>query len=90
MDDYKLVSQLKEQYMPMSLSGEIGDEIGNDKIQKVKTLPPKLMPKDDSKRLGGGHRDHTFSAFMEKQKVKTKENADFNYQELMRRQQTGE
>lgn len=90
MDDYKMIAQLKEQYMPMSLSGEIGDEIGNDKIKKVKTLPPKLMPKDDSKRLGGGHRDHTFSAFMEKQKVKTKENADYKFTDLMKHQQTGE
>ena len=73
--------------MPMSLSGEIGDEIGNDKIKKVKTLPPKLMPKDDSKRLGGGTRDHTFSAFMEK-KVKTKENLDYLDYDSWLRQQT--
>ena len=87
MDDYKMIAQLKEQYMPMSLSGEIGDEIGNDKIKKVKTLPPKLMPKDDSKRLGGGTRDHTFSAFMEK-KVKTKENLDYLDYDSWLRQQT--
>jgi hypothetical protein len=69
--------------------GEISDGIGDEKIKKVKTLPPKLV-KNDDKRLGGGTRDHTFSAFMEKQKVKTKENADYKFTDLMKHQQTGE
>jgi hypothetical protein len=69
--------------------GEIGDGIGDEKIKKVKTLPPNLV-KNDDKRLGGGTRDHTFSAFMEKQKVKTKENADYKFTDLMKHQQTGE
>jgi hypothetical protein len=64
-------------------SGEVGDEIGNDKINKVKTLPPQLMPKDDSKRLGGGTRDHTFSAFMERNKKAKKENVEIGARELM-------
>lgn len=64
-------------------SGEVGDEIGNEKIAKVKTLPPQLAPKkSDAKRLGGGTRDHTFSAFMEKQK---KENVDFDFDQLVKR-----
>ena len=64
-------------------SGEVGDGIGDDKINKVKTLPPQLMPKDDSKRLGGGTRDHTFSAFMERQKKEKKENVEIGARELM-------
>ena len=63
--------------------GEIGDGAGDDKIKKVKTLPPKLMPKDDSKRLGGGTKDHTFSAFYEKNMKKTKEDFEIGAQELM-------
>ena len=64
-------------------SGEVGDEIGNDKIAKVKTLPPQLAPKKKvAERLGGGTRDHTFSAFMEKQK---KENVDFDFDQMTKR-----
>jgi hypothetical protein len=63
--------------------GEIGDGAGDDKIKKVKTLPPELMPKDDSKRLGGGTKDHTFSAFYEKNMKKTKEDFEIGAQELM-------
>jgi hypothetical protein len=61
--------------------GEIGDGIGDEKIKKVKTLPPNLV-KNDDKRLGGGTRDHTFSAFMERQK-KTKEDFEIGSKELM-------
>ena len=63
--------------------GEIGDGAGDDKIKKVKTLPPELMSKDDSKRLGGGTKDHTFSAFYEKNMKKTKEDFEIGAQELM-------
>jgi hypothetical protein len=64
-------------------SGEVGDEIGNDKIAKVKTLPPQLAPKkSDADRVGGGTRDHTFSAFMERQKKTEKEDFEIGAQEL--------
>jgi len=72
-----------EQYYPMSHGGEIGDGAGDDKIRKVKTLPPQLMPKDDSKRLGGGTKDHTFSAFYEKKMKKAKEDFEIGAKELM-------
>jgi hypothetical protein len=62
--------------------GEIGDGAGDDKIKKVKTLPPNLV-KNDGKRLGGGTRDHTFSAFMEKQKKTEKEDFEIGAKELM-------
>ena len=59
-------------------------EVGPDTvIKKVKTLPPELAPnKKDSDRVGGGTRDHTFSAFIEKQK---KENVDFDFDQLVKR-----
>jgi hypothetical protein len=58
-------------------------EVGADTVVKVKPLPPELAPKKkDGERVGGGTRDHTFSAFMEKQK-KTKENVEIGAKELM-------
>ena len=55
-------------------SGEVGDEIGNDKVVKVKTLPPELAPKkevgDVEKEKGKG-----FSALFN-----GKENVDFDFQ----------
>jgi hypothetical protein len=55
-------------------SGEVGDEIGNDKVVKVKTLPPELAPKkefgDVEKQKGRG-----FSALFN-----GKENVDFDFQ----------
>jgi hypothetical protein len=55
-------------------SGEVGDEIGNDKVVKVKTLPPELAPKkefgDVEKEKGRG-----FSALFN-----GKENVDFDFQ----------
>lgn len=55
-------------------SGEVGDEIGNDKVVKVKTLPPELAPKkevgDVEKEKGKG-----FSALFN-----SKENVDFDFQ----------
>jgi hypothetical protein len=55
-------------------SGEVGDEIGNDKVVKIKTLPPELAPKrefgDVSKEKGRG-----FSALFN-----GKENVDFDFQ----------
>lgn len=83
MSDYKMIAQLKEEFLPEANSGEVGDEAGDDKIAHVKTLPPQLAPKKkDADRLGGGTRDHTFSAFMEKQK---KENVDFDFTDLVKR-----
>ena len=74
MDDYKLVAQLKEQYLP---EGEVGDE----KTVKVKSLPPELAPKKDPKDVERT-RDRSFSAFYEKTK---KENVDFDFDQLVKR-----
>lgn len=55
-------------------SGEVGDEIGNDKAIKIKTIPPHLVPKkefgDVEKEKGRG-----FSALFN-----GKENVDFDFQ----------
>ena len=79
MDDYKLVAQLKEQYLP---EGEVGDE----KTVKVKSLPPELAPKKDPKDVERT-RDRSFSAFYEKTK---KENVDFDFDQLVKRRLTKE
>jgi hypothetical protein len=84
----------KVMYATESLHGDLMDEdfvtkfvaegeVGSDTIAKVKPLPPELAPKKkEGERVGGGTRDHTFSAFMEKQK-KTKENVEIGAKELM-------
>lgn len=73
-----------EKFVAEGNSGEVGDEIADDKIAMVKTLPPQLAPKKkDAQRIGGGTRDHTFSAFMEKQKKEKKENVEIGARELM-------
>jgi hypothetical protein len=84
----------KVMYATESVQGDLMDEdfatkfvaegeVGSDTIAKVKPLPPELAPKKkDADRLGGGTRDHTFSAFMEKQK---KENVDFDFDQLTKR-----
>ena len=61
-------------------------EVGSDTVVKVKPLPPELAPKKkDADRLGGGTRDHTFSAFMEKQKSLKKENPEFDFDQMTKR-----
>jgi hypothetical protein len=85
-EDYQLVSQLKEQYLPEGHGGEIGDGIGHDKIVKVKSLPPELAPKKDPKDVERT-KDHSFSAFYEKTK---KENVDFDFDQLVKRRLTKE
>jgi len=69
-------------------SGEVGDEIGNDKVVKVKTLPPELAPKKDSKEPGAA-KDKGFSAFYDEYEVAKKkaqkENVDFDFSDFMKR-----
>ena len=71
MDDYKFVSQLKEQYVT-ELASETDGEVEGQKVTKIKPLPPELSPTTDEpgKVKGKGN-----SAFFEK-KAKT-ENLDY-------------
>jgi len=55
-------------------SGEVGDEIGNDKIAKIKPLPPELSPTADAP---GKEKNKGFSAFYEKKKKVEKEALDY-------------
>jgi len=84
----------KVAYYTESIQGDMMDEdfatkfvaegeVGDEKTVHVKTLPPALAPKkSDSDRVGGGTRDHTFSAFMERQKKTEKEDFEIGAQEL--------
>ena len=69
-------------------SGEVGDEIGNDKVVKIKTLPPELAPPKDSKEPGAA-KDKGFSAFYDEyeaaKKKAQKENVDFDFTDFMKR-----
>jgi hypothetical protein len=71
MDDYKFVSQLKEQYVA-ELASETDGEVEGQKVTKIKPLPIELAPAPDEpgKTRGKGN-----SAFFEK-KAKN-ENLDY-------------
>jgi hypothetical protein len=81
----------QESVMPAQLPPSDG-EVEGQTIKKVKTLPPNLVPpKSDGNRIGGGTRDHTFSAFWEKnQKLVKKENANMSLDDYMKAKQTGQ
>ena len=75
MDDYKMIAQLKEQYMPEAVEKK-------EKTIKVKTLPPELAPQKDPKDVEGV-RDHGFSAFYDQVEKAKKENVDFSFKDYI-------